>query len=624
MSLITELNRRGVTRVAIAYVATAWLLIQAAETLFPVYGLSDNSIRVVVSILAIGLLPALILSWVFEFTPKGLRRETDASIAVPEGRPGAHKTFDRVVILILALGMAYFAVDKFVLAPEREASLVEETRRATRDEVLAASHGSQSIAVLPFANLSPDPAQAYFADGIAEEILNLLAKVPGLRVTSRASAFTFRDEDVNFPELAAKLNVAHILEGTVRTAGERLRIMVQLVDAQSGTSIWSETYDRTLEDIFAIQDDVVEEVISQLRLNLPEERHHVQVVDPVAHARFLEARRLIGTARENAYQDAEALLGEALAIEPNYVQALVLMSDIYAFQLSSATEEERERLQSKVNGYRIRVLGLDPDNADVLATMAWDEMDLRGDFASAARLLERATRREPTNFNAVFASGALAKELGRFDLAIRLLQYAAERDPLSLFHHHGLAETYSIAGRHEEALRQHEVAMTLIDRPGAFTWAKGMNLLRAGDAAGALESFDQALDPDLKLQGQVLALHDLGREADSREALAQLDASRNSVLPELASQGNQFEILRWAWMMGITNAYVGNIDTAFRELEAARALQPSLLSISQTPELQSLHGDERWPELLRSLGQSPEQLAAIEFNPTLPPDLRRF
>ena len=123
MSLITELNRRGVTRVAIAYVATAWLLIQVAETLFPVYGLTDNAIRVVVSILAIGFLPALILSWVFEFTPKGLRRETDASIAVPEG-PGAHKTFDRVIILILALGLAYFAVDKFVIAPTREASLV--------------------------------------------------------------------------------------------------------------------------------------------------------------------------------------------------------------------------------------------------------------------------------------------------------------------------------------------------------------------------------------------------------------------------------------------------------------------------------------------------------------------
>lgn len=621
MSLITELNRRGVTRVAIAYVATSWLLIQVAETLFPVYGLSDNAIRVVVAILAIGLLPALVLSWIFEFTPKGLQRETDSSAAVPEG-PRGHKTFDSVIILILALGVAYFAVDKFVMAPAREASLVEDTRRATRDEVLAESHGSQSIAVLPFANLSPDPAQAYFADGIAEEILNLLAKIPGLRVTSRSSAFAFRDEDVNVPEVAAKLNVSHILEGSVRTAGERLRITVQLVEAQSDTNIWSETYDRTLEDIFAIQDDVAGEVIAQLRLNLLVERPHAQPVDPVAHARFLEARRLIATARENSYQDAEALLGEALAIEPDYVQALVLMSDVYAFQRFSATEEERERLQSQVNGYRIRVLGLDPDNADVLAAMAWDELDFRGDFPSAARLLERATRSEPTNFNAVFASGMLARGLGRFDLAIRLLQYAAERDPLNLLHHHSLAEAYSIAGRHEEALRQHDVAMTLIERPGAFTWAKGMSLLRAGDAAGALESFNQALDPDLKLHGQVLALHDLGREADAREALAQLDARRNAVLPELESQGKQFEMAWWTAMMGILNAYVGNIDTAFRELEAARALQSSLFAINHAPELQSLHGDERWSELLRSLGQSPEQLAAIEFNPTLPPDLR--
>jgi TolB-like protein len=251
MTLFAELKRRNVIRVAIAYLAVSWFLIQVVETILPVFGYSNAPIRIAIILLLIGFPSALIFSWVYELTPEGLRKEKDIdraqSVAAHTG-----KKLDRAIIVVLALSLTYLAVDKFVLDPARDAQREEAAVEQGRTEALVDSYGEHSIAVLPFVNMSDDAGNEYFSDGISEELLNLLAKIPDLRVISRSSSFTYKGKDLDIPSIAAQLSVALILEGSVRKAGDQVRITAQLIEAKSDAHLWSQTYDRELSNIFAI------------------------------------------------------------------------------------------------------------------------------------------------------------------------------------------------------------------------------------------------------------------------------------------------------------------------------------------------------------------------------------
>ncbi len=300
MSFLNELKRRNVLRVAIVYLAGSWLLIQVLETLFPIFGLAETSIRIVVIILAIGFIPAVAISWVFELTPEGIKRDEDvdrsaaASIAAGEN-------FDRIVIVVLVLALGYFAVDKFVLDPARDVEQIQEAQKQARTEALVRSYGDKSIAVIPFINMSPDPEQAYFADGISEELLNLLAKIRELRVISRSSGFSYKGKDIDITTVSKELNVAHVLEGSVRKSGNKIRITVQLIDARTDTHLWSETYDRTLDDVFVIQDEIAAEVVARLKIELLGSAPIAKKVNPQAFALYLKARRILDNYGDDAH-----------------------------------------------------------------------------------------------------------------------------------------------------------------------------------------------------------------------------------------------------------------------------------------------------------------------------------
>jgi adenylate cyclase len=271
VSLYSELKRRNVFRVAIAYLAAAWLLTEVAGTLFPIFGYGDAPARIVVVLLAIGFPLFLLLAWVFEITPEGLKLEREVrreeSITTAIG-----KTLDRMIIVLLTLALCYFAVDKFLIEPARDAALVEQTAAQARAETRVESYGDKSIAVLPFANLTADPDQDYFSDGISAELLNMLAQIPDLRVVSRSSSFSFRGEDIPIPKVAKRLNVTNVLEGSVRKAGDRIRITAQLIDAHSDTQLWSQTYDHHLStrNLLAIQAEIAEQISDELDTVLTE------------------------------------------------------------------------------------------------------------------------------------------------------------------------------------------------------------------------------------------------------------------------------------------------------------------------------------------------------------------
>ena len=331
LTFFDELKRRNVLRVAGLYVVGAWLIVQVADTVLPMFDATAGLPRVIVIVLAIGFIPALVFAWAFEITPEGLRREKDVDRA-ESITPHTGKKLDRLIMVVLALALGYFAFDKFVLSPQREAEQVSTARKEGRTEALVESYGEKSIAVLPFVNMSSDPDQEYFSDGISEELLNLLAKVPQLRVISRSSAFSYKGKDVKLAQVAEELNVAHILEGSVRKAGNNVRITAQLIEARSDTHLWSETYDRSLDNIFAVQDEIAGAVVAQLKLKLLGAVPTAKTTDPKAYALYLQARQLHHQYTPEGFQQSIALYRQALAIDPNYAAAWIGLARAYRWQ----------------------------------------------------------------------------------------------------------------------------------------------------------------------------------------------------------------------------------------------------------------------------------------------------
>ena len=376
MKLVSELKRRNVFRVAAAYVVTGWLVIQVAETILPAFGFGDAAIRNITIALAIGLVPTIILAWAFELTPDGLKQDKhvvrDESIAPQTGRK-----LDRVIMVALAVGVTYFGIDKFVLAPARDAARadqiaaqIDQAREAGRSEALIESFGDKSIAVLPFVNMSPDPEQAYFSDGISEELLNLLAKIPELRVISRSSAFAFKGKDINIVEVGEQLNVAHVLEGSVRQSGDRLRVTAQLIEARTDSHLWSETYDRAMGDIFGIQDDIAAMVVDQLKLELLGEQPRSEPADPEAYRLFLQARYKAQLGTPESLEDAIELYQQALEIDPDYVPAWDALAVAYDNQVAMGLRSMQEG-SDLARAATEQALALDPDYAQAHAELGW-------------------------------------------------------------------------------------------------------------------------------------------------------------------------------------------------------------------------------------------------------------
>lgn len=585
MSFFAELKRRNVLRAGAAYLVVAWLVIQVAETIFPLFGFDDTPARIVVVVMAIGFVPTLIFAWAFELTPEGFKREAEVDHDAAVSRRMS-RLLDRLIMVFLALGIAYFAFDKFVLTPYRQAEALatatELARQEGRSEAIAGAYGDKSIAVLPFVNMRSDPEQGYFGDGIAEELLNLLARIPELRVISRTSAFSFKGQDIDISEIARQLNVAHILEGAVRKSGDRIRISAQLIEAQSDTHLWSAVYDRKLEDIFAIQEEVAEEVAKKLRLTLLGKQQQAREADPLAYLHALQARQIVALQQYDELNRAEDLLQQALEIDPDNVDALVHLDFVFEEQLRLSDPDDldrREELRARVEAIRARALALDPDNPTLKALIPFERWSLEGDLSGAARLLEEAARTDPYAAIVLFTAARLAADAGKLDVAIRLSEYVAERDPLFYWAHLNLAEYYFAAGRTEDALRRFEIAARLNPTAGAVRWKFGLAKLVLGDSAGAVSEFEREPEPIYRLHGLALAHHDLGRQEEATEMLKQLLSTETEV-----------------WPFGLARAYawMENADEAFRFLE--RTAEQSVVYLggaATNPLLRKLHDDPR-------------------------------
>ncbi|MFB3077190.1 MAG: tetratricopeptide repeat protein, partial [Lysobacterales bacterium] len=360
----------------------------------------------------------------------------------------------------------------------------------------------------------------YFSDGISEELLNLLTKIPQLKVIARTSSFSFKGQNVPIAEIAETLNVAHVLEGSVRKSGNQVRITAQLIRASDSVHLWSESYDRTLDNIFAVQDEIAGAVVDALSLTLLGGAPRVEQIKPEAYALYLQAMYLNAQGNAEAYEQSIALYKQALAIAPDYVAAWQGLVVNYGRQVNDG-------LLPLVEGYALQAeainqsLAIDPDSAEAHTSLGYFSMNYDHDLAAAARHFKYALSQEPTNLTVIHGCASLMFRLGRLEEAIALREYRVAHDPLGPVGHTSLAGAYLWAGRPDEAIASSRTALMLAPgRRGAQSML-GMALLLKGETEAALEAIQQAPAEVYRLSGLVRIYHALGRADESDAALSE-------------------------------------------------------------------------------------------------------
>jgi TolB-like protein len=451
MSLIAELKRRNVFRVGAAYGFVAWLLIEVAHTAFPTLQLPDWTTTLVTVLLIMGFPIALVIAWAFELTPEGIKRETAVDPAESITQQTGRK-LDFIIIGVLAVAVVFFVVDKFALkaGPGPVRGVAEQIPAAER-----ADRG-RSIAVLPFVNMSSDPEQEYFSDGLSEEILNLLAKIHDLKVIGRTSSFAFKGKNEDLRSIGQALNVDTVLEGSVRKSGDRVRITAQLIDVLDGAHIWSETYDRTMTDIFAVQDSVASAIIDALQIHVgaaPTRGRPTENAE--AYALFLKARAAMNTLD---IPETEKLLLETVELDPMFAEAYELLAYCYWWQAGVTVEAVGG--QRRVYDAAARAIAIDPSLVFAQAFLEAGNVETYS-YLREIEAFERVTREEPSNAGANEALTYDLLEAGYFLEALEVAERFADLDPLSGAAHYRLAEALAAVGRRSEAIQSGELAIEL-------------------------------------------------------------------------------------------------------------------------------------------------------------------
>ncbi len=471
MSLFAELKRRNVFRVGLFYLVASWLVVQIAETVLPVFDVPDEFVRGIVVVLAIGFVPALVFAWAFELTPDGLKRDRDVRVE-PETKQQTVQKLNVATLIAALLAIGLLIADRLI--PEGGAPV--EPAPAESDE---AGIADASIAVLPFADLSPERNQGYFSDGIAEEILNVLAGVDGLAVASRTSSFQFRGvEGLGMPAIADRLEVRHVLEGSVRSSGRTIRVTAQLIDAGRDEHLWSDTWDRelTADNLFAIQDEIASAIVESIRENLDVE---VGTADAVpqrtssidAYALFLRARSLFQT--RAFFAEANDLVQRAIDLDPEFADALALHAAIlvvspeYGILLADSSADSRARSIEAAE----RALAIDSDHALALGVLG-----LARDFAlptvaspnryqEVIELYDRALAAHPDELAVLNWRGFSYLRAGHIERSEADFRRCIEVEPGYAPCSSNLVAALTLAGRMEDAIDLLDRAI----RVGVFT-----------------------------------------------------------------------------------------------------------------------------------------------------------
>jgi len=544
-NFLAELKRRNVYKVAIAYLVAGWALSQGIAQVFPVFDISNWAIRIIVLLIVVGFPVAVVFAWFFEITPEGVKR-TEVADAMPKATGRKRHAWIYVVVAGAAISVALFFLGRYTASNRAAAAAPNELP-------------AKSIAVLPFENLSEDKANAFFAEGIQDEILTRLAKVADLKVISRTSTQHFKSAPENLPEIAKRLGVMHILEGSVQKASDQVRVNVQLINALTDAHLWADTYDRKLTDIFAVETEIAKAIADTLQAKLTGSEQHVIAARPTesteAHQLYLKGRYFWNKRTGNDLKKSIDYFKQAIAVDPNYALAYAGVADAYVW-LPGYTAGTPRDCYPKAKAAATKALQLDDTLAEAHTTLALAIWLYDFDSAQAIREFQRAIELNPNYAIAhqQYGNNTLAA-LGRFDDAIVEGKRAVELDPLSLVINTDLGSDYYYARRYDEAIAQ--LRKTLEMDPGFYiahlVLGQVLDAKGARDAAIVECQKARGLNDDPSVLGVLARAYGLsGNKMEAEKILDQLKklsqeryVSAYSFALTYLGLGDKEEALRW-------------------------------------------------------------------------------
>jgi TolB-like protein/Tfp pilus assembly protein PilF len=580
-SFFAELKRRNVYKVAVAYAVVGWVIAQIATQIFPFLEIPNWVVRLVIVLIAIGFPVALVIAWAFEATPEGIKRTEDVDLAAAAKQPKKHAW-----IYVVAIGAA-FSIGLFFVG-----------RYSARSTSISSELPAKSIAVLPFDNLSRDPDNAFFAEGVQDEILTRLAKVADLKVIARTSTQKFKSSPENLPDIAKQLGALNILEGSVQKVNDQVRVNVQLINAMTNAHLWAEIYDRKLSDIFAVQSDIAKTVADtlQARLTGPEKQMMAAqpTTDTAAYELYHKGRSLWEKRTGDNIPKAIAFYEQAIAHDPNYALAYAGLSSAYILSPFYAGAD-RLSTSPKAKEAALKALRLDPNLAEAHAALGkvlfFSEIDLGG----AMREYRRAIELKPNDAGAHHWLGndSLAA-LGQFEEAIAEGKRSVELDPLSVVINADLGQTFYYAHRYDESVTQLRKTLK-IDPTSFYThYTLGTALQAKGDLSGAIVEYEKAK----QLSSDNLLVSTLS--AATKAQAGDKDAARR-MLSDLNKESQHREVLGyWRTLLYLS---LNNKEEALRGLEQSfKERDGSNINwIKVDPLLDSLHGDPRFEALVQKV-----------------------
>ncbi len=580
-NFFAELKRRNVYKVAVAYAIVGWLLIQIATQVFPFFEIPNWAVRLVVLLIIVGFPIALVVAWAFELTPEGIKRTEDVDLAASARQPRKH-AWIFIVIVGAALSVGLFFIGRYT-ARNGDASSTELP--------------AKSIAVLPFDNLSRDPDNAFFAEGVQDEILTRLAKVADLKVIARTSTQRFKSAPENLPDIAKQLGALNILEGSVQKVNDQVRVNVQLINALTNAHLWAEIYDRKLSDIFAVQSDIAKTVADTLQAKLTGSEKQMMAAqttsDTTAYELYHKGRSLWGKRTGDNIPKAIEFYEQAIARDPNYALAYAGLSSAYILAPFYAGADRREA-GSKAKEAAVKALRLDPNLAEAHTALGkvlfFSEIDLAG----AMREYKRAIELKPNDADAHHWYGNdTLSALEQFEEAIVEGRRSVELDPLSVVINVDLGVTFYYAHRYDDSARQLRKTLEL-DPTSFYThYNLGILLQATGDLPGAIAEFEKA-----KHLGDNTYVSTLCAQAKTRAG--DKDAAQR-MLSELDKISQQREVV--GYLRALLYLSLNNKEEALRWLEKGYEERDgsNIGTIKVDPLLNSLHGDARFEALVENV-----------------------
>ena len=631
MSFLTELKRRNVLRMAGLYLVGAWLITQVASTVLPMFGAPDWLPRSIVILLLIGFVPTLIFSWIYELTPEGIRRDADVT---PEQSiaPQTARRMDRMIMAVLICALVYFGIDKFVLAPQREAQRNASPSASAAQEkagspdaaqrnpgpagsaAVAATLPEKSIAVLPFENLSDDKANAYFAEGMQDEILTRLAGIADLKVISRTSTKRYESRPDNLKTVGAELGAARILEGSVQKSGDSVRVNVQLIDARSDTHLWAQTFDRKLENVFAVESEVAQQIADVLKAQLSPRETQALAQAPTRNAEaydhFLRAEfewhRAFETADAADYAAADDEYRKAIALDADFALAFArraynLLSRHWAVQRLGPAE------LAQVKGWIDRALALAPDLPDAHAALGYYNYWGLRHYSEATAEFERTVQLAPNNTDALAGIGYVDRRLGRWAEALASLQRVIAISPRDNLNIDEYGTTLVILRRYAEG-----DALFVRSREISTDNANGQDLLMRGrlfgfgDVAGVRKILDPL--PPWRIEYNSILAGDLYFLVNPRAYPDLFERRFDAALQQWASAPHDTDEQRLTGRVArVAIQVIAGRQTSMQS--ECTALEPLLhAQLQQKPDSLSLLQQASWVQVCQ--GRNAEAIAA--------------